>query len=93
MKIRKFNLFITSDINSIGKSLSFTNVFVYFICLIFIVIFFFAVFGFYYILFDKKSNIISDNQKIDIQSMKEIESFYDTQITEMPNNIADYLSV
>ena len=29
----------------------------------------------------------------DIQSMKEIESFYDTQITEMPNNIADYLSV
>ena len=71
MKIRKFNLFITSDINSIGKSLSFTNVFVYFICLIFIVIFFFAVFGFYYILFDKKSNIISDNQKIDIQSMKD----------------------
>ena len=35
-------------------------------------------------------NLITDR---DIQSMKEIESFYDTQITEMPNNIADYLSV
>lgn len=35
-------------------------------------------------------NLITDR---DINSMKEIESFYDTKISEMPNNIADYLSV
>jgi translation initiation factor 4A len=35
-------------------------------------------------------NLITDR---DITSMKEIESHYDTQINEMPANIADYLSV
>tara|TARA_B100002052_G_scaffold298982_1_gene334559 strand:- start:4010 stop:4654 length:645 start_codon:yes stop_codon:yes gene_type:complete len=76
MKIRKFNLFITSDINSIGKSLSFTNVFIYFICLIFIVIIFFALFGFYFIFFDKKSNVIIDDQDIKIQSVADSIYFY-----------------
>ena len=76
MKIRKFNLFITSDINSIGKSLSITNVFIYLICLIFTVIIFFALFGFYFIFFDKKSNIILDNQNIKIQSVADSIYFY-----------------
>ena len=35
-------------------------------------------------------NLITDR---DIDYMKEIESFYDTEIKEMPQNIADYLSV
>jgi translation initiation factor 4A len=35
-------------------------------------------------------NLVTDR---DIDYMKEIESFYDTEIKEMPQNIADYLSV
>jgi translation initiation factor 4A len=35
-------------------------------------------------------NLITDR---DIDYMKEIESFYDTEVKEMPQNIADYLSV
>ena len=35
-------------------------------------------------------NLITDN---DVPHMKEIESFYETEIKEMPQNIADYLSV
>ena len=35
-------------------------------------------------------NLVTDR---DLEYMKEIESFYDTEIKEMPQNIADYLSV
>tara|TARA_Y100001935_G_scaffold250387_1_gene250435 strand:- start:2723 stop:3877 length:1155 start_codon:yes stop_codon:yes gene_type:complete len=35
-------------------------------------------------------NLVTDR---DIQHMKEIESFYDTEIVEMPQNLEDYLSV
>ena len=35
-------------------------------------------------------NLITDR---DISMMKEIESFYDTKINEMPQNIDEYLSV
>ena len=35
-------------------------------------------------------NLVTDR---DINYMKEIEGFYDTQIDEMPQNIEDYLSV
>jgi translation initiation factor 4A len=35
-------------------------------------------------------NLVTDR---DLEYMKEIESFYDTEVKEMPQNIADYLSV
>jgi len=35
-------------------------------------------------------NLVTDR---DMNYMKEIEEFYDTEIKEMPQNIADYLSV
>ena len=35
-------------------------------------------------------NLVTDR---DMNSMKEIESFYDTEIVEMPQNLEDYLSV
>ena len=35
-------------------------------------------------------NLVTDR---DVQYMKEIESFYDTEIVEMPQNLEDYLSV
>lgn len=47
MKIKKYNLFITSNINSIGKSLSISNYSLYFISSFVIVLFSFALFGFY----------------------------------------------
>ncbi len=34
-------------------------------------------------------NLVTDR---DIQYMTELETFYDTKIEEMPNNIADYLN-
>ena len=49
MKIKKFNIFITSDINSSGKSLSFTNIFIYLLVFGFVTISFFSIFGFYHI--------------------------------------------
>tara|TARA_B100000614_G_C14562695_1_gene497746 strand:+ start:4121 stop:4765 length:645 start_codon:yes stop_codon:yes gene_type:complete len=47
MKIKKYNLFITSDINSIGKSLSISNYSLYVILSFVIILFSFALFGFY----------------------------------------------
>ena len=35
-------------------------------------------------------NLVTDR---DINYMKDIESFYDTEIVEMPQNLEDYLSV
>ena len=51
MKIKKFNLFITSDINSSGKSLSFSNIFVYMCVMSLVIVMFFSIFGFYYLFF------------------------------------------
>ncbi len=63
MKIKKFNLFITSDINIPGKSISFTNLFIYSCICGFVIILFFSIFGFYYLfIYD---NIINDKLYLD----------------------------
>ena len=49
MKIKKFNLFITSDINTPGRSISFSNIFIYLCLFSLSIILFFSFFGFYYI--------------------------------------------
>jgi len=49
MKIKKFNLFITSDINTPGRSISFSNIFIYLSLFSLSIILFFSFFGFYYI--------------------------------------------
>ena len=52
MKIKKYNLFITSDINSIGKSLSVSNYTLYIIFSFLIILSSFASFGIYKLLKD-----------------------------------------
>ena len=48
MKIKKFNLFITSDINSPGKSISFSNIFIYSCIFVLSIVLFFSIIGFYH---------------------------------------------
>ena len=53
MKIKKFNIFITSDINSFGKTLSITNIFIYFCIFFFSISLLFSFLGFYYFFFSR----------------------------------------
>ena len=70
MKIKKFNLFITSDINFPGLSLSFSYIFIYACIFIFSVIFFFSIFGFYHLFIysDSSSNHASFTNELTIDN-------------------------
>ena len=59
MKIRKFNLFITSDINSPGRTITFSNIFIYVSIFSFAIIVFFSILGFYYLFFHNSNNDIN----------------------------------
>ena len=78
MKIKKFNLFITSDINSSGKSLSFTNFFLYICIFSLFIISFFSIFGFYYIFFYDSSINIQSSLKENVVKL-EFDSLYFAQ--------------
>ena len=61
MKIKKFNLFITSnDVSDFGKSFSISKAYIYlFICSSIFILFFFL-FGFYFFFFTSKQELISN---------------------------------
>ena len=69
MKIKKFNLFITSDINSPGKSISFTNIFIYTCIVGLVLISFFSIFGFYHLFF--YNNMITNQLDLVQESNKQ----------------------
>jgi len=79
MKIKKFNLFITSDINSPGKSISFTNLFIYACIFTASLVLFFSFFGFYYLFF--YDNVIKNEPDLTQLINKEIivDSLYFSQ--------------
>ena len=85
MKIRKFNLFITSDINSPGRTITFSNIFIYVSIFSFAIIVFFSILGFYYLFFHNSNN---DINSIALDSMskkaneieKVIDSFYQSPV-------------
>ena len=76
MKIKKFNIFITSDINSSGKSLSFTNIFIYLLVFGFVTISFFSIFGFYYLFFKDSIDSNQSNFTQDIFNKTKQDSVY-----------------
>jgi len=90
MKIRKFNLFITSDVNSPGRTITFSNIFVYGFIFSLVIIVFFSILGFYYLFFHNSYNnmdliALDSINKNTNKKEKVIDSFYQDPVKMMSN--------
>ena len=80
MKNNSYHLFITSDINSFGKSFTITSIFIYSISLVIVIFFFLALFGFISFFFSDTSSSTNKDILVNTSFKSDSLTFYQDPI-------------